>query len=1247
MMSWMCRVLILVFMFYIVAPDMLQAQAVSRQNIERRVTAQVGQLNKPLSQAQTGEELDQIYDAQAADLAAKYDAVEVTAENPNYQKLYQLITQRHQLEKDYYVSVEKFYPGKHSPYPFALDYQIGSDPRASIKETEKKLTKDFLDGVRKAEVDVIDLLETLDPFSIPYAKEQALGNWERIGYSAEIIYNTLLALEKRKEDLQSFRPYLPHIFIRAMHSLQNLPSQPADFQNVVLATVEHNHENLIMARGTLRTLIDQVLFLIQKSGLPKPQPPSGYSFVDFEYFTNFNVEIGRMRGNELTVPGSREMQLMDLEIQYAVRYAVQAKRPQKLEELISILLVGERPKWSDLYKRYIPTKFETKFLSSLTSLFATLSISAQGSYISEDTLRKIFDFLIKLSGPEYATSVRVLALGTAGELNRSASPALQAYAKKVRAKDFANEMRLAGTPITPPYVPPTDTKKPYPLSSDQSELLTRYAVDLYHPLTNTFYGMRSYGLTSKQMASLADNLAVTIANLNNELDAETLNNSQTPVVLTAPGVEIKDRWPLRIKGSDGNIHTIEKYAPRNQQKADEEAGLALVKFIASWLAWDAAFFLLGQALKYVGGLTVGLIKSAAFGAKVTKFELSQSWKVARTVAKTTRQGTPTGRVAAQTANVAQAGGRTQILISPNVVRSSFKKGGNAFVANMNMSWRYMAPNFEKELTGRGLSLATQRAEQVIVNAAEMEAAPAGVSMVDAGTSAVVGPTSWSVAAPVYRQGTGYLFGRSTQQGAQGLFGRFSNVITENTPAVESYLVTSVRPGFQKVSISLNAAQMGLEGGLNNPYSRKIFMRYLNRHAQRFPAFGKLSAEELNQIGLEKQFLNLIGIDLGMNLSANGLNSGAFDFWAFDGQTFAKITPKDFMERYNILQQSASRVAKTTGGNLNLPNYFEVLGVERTATKKEIQAAFRELSQAYHPDKFTGAISQAQKRLAEATTEAERKIAQAELEALEAQVKEAEDLFKKINEAYSFLCTEGQTIRLTVNGAQKTLTRADYEELLDKMLASQGTQAGAMPIFSSAFPQAPNGFYLAISPKNATNIEPVVSAMHAPGFPAGGFGIGPGQLLRGDFAGQFAQHLLYTAQLPALTGLSLRNYSFLSRVGIYVLWGAPMYFLAALHAPARDRQINEVYLTQYQQELDKYGNMFRPVKPTNPLENVVPQTPDFWSQIQNLPSQKGKPEDILGSTTQLMTSVPRMRSGKIHIVSDFTKTLLAIQAKQIV
>lgn len=60
----------------------------------------------------------------------------------------------------------------------------------------------------------------------------------------------------------------------------------------------------------------------------------------------------------------------------------------------------------------------------------------------------------------------------------------------------------------------------------------------------------------------------------------------------------------------------------------------------------------------------------------------------------------------------------------------------------------------------------------------------------------------------------------------------------------------------------------------------------------------------------------------------------------------------------------------------MKNYYEILGVEITASKSDIKKAFRELAKKYHPDKFAN-------------------------DSLEKQ-KEAKDIFTKINQAYETL-----------------------------------------------------------------------------------------------------------------------------------------------------------------------------------------------------------------------------------------------------
>lgn len=89
----------------------------------------------------------------------------------------------------------------------------------------------------------------------------------------------------------------------------------------------------------------------------------------------------------------------------------------------------------------------------------------------------------------------------------------------------------------------------------------------------------------------------------------------------------------------------------------------------------------------------------------------------------------------------------------------------------------------------------------------------------------------------------------------------------------------------------------------------------------------------------------------------------------------------------------------------MENYYEILGVEITATKADIKKAFRELAKKYHPDKFAN-------------------------DSLEQQ-KKAKDIFTKINQAYETLSDdklkEEYDISLSGGGRKKEKRTARNSE----------------------------------------------------------------------------------------------------------------------------------------------------------------------------------------------------------------------------
>lgn len=115
------------------------------------------------------------------------------------------------------------------------------------------------------------------------------------------------------------------------------------------------------------------------------------------------------------------------------------------------------------------------------------------------------------------------------------------------------------------------------------------------------------------------------------------------------------------------------------------------------------------------------------------------------------------------------------------------------------------------------------------------------------------------------------------------------------------------------------------------------------------------------------------------------------------------------------------------------DYYDLLGVEKTASENDIKKAYRKLAMKYHPDKFSNAS--------------------------ETEKKEAEEKFKEINEAYQVL-----------SDADK---RAKYDRFGHAAFENGGAGAGGFNGF--------NGF------EGFGNAEDIFSSFFGGGSPFGGGG----------------------------------------------------------------------------------------------------------------------------------------------------------------
>lgn len=1133
MLIWLSRCMIFIFLFSVIAPEVAEAKRNARASLQQAVLTKIeAQKDKPLSQARSADELDMLYAVKMIGLADVYDSLEVTDAISTHNTLAETVEQMHRTTKEY-TRLSKMF----------------------AEEAQKKDSQPEDPFVRPLPPPVADNTYRPGNQARQTLKQEQLAAGVTVNKFLKNVSENNLSVVDLVNELDPLTPpeqvragyqvtaYSAEIILNTLNTLSS-KQDAADWMDFLprlqqRAQYRLQHipaddslEETIMARNTLLMLLAKINQVYTLAGRKDPLAADISRYPDI-----FVTAVNMLKDNKKTKPGSREFQFLKLQTEYAVRYALLGDQPGVLERLVKTL--EQAPKAAPVQwvnqgqkytPRYIPTKFQTTYSEILGTLFATTAETLKIYPLKKSTTDKTLEFLVKMAGTDHATDTRVLAIGTAALLNKSTS----AFSAHVQAQ-------LKGRA----------TENFYEFTPKQREVLARYAVDIYWPLNESaVYGpTATYGLDSKQMQALSNSLVSSIRGLlpvtaPQTVWSQTANRYQAnpSLLITLKDFEDQKSYdknanvltrPTYMFGSDGQIHPVYVKNALNPSKVRQEDEKVFVRIV-------------GEAALWIGG---GMLISSLF----------------RALRMTT--------------------GAISFLPQAVKVASKAKKGQRLgrFTAKMRQGWKYSA-SVERTLARGGASVVTTRTEQVAVKASQVKPAPANAPALGAGaTASKAGPKTFTMDAPVTRSGTGYVGGLTNQKGSAGFGKRFSQWLTGKTPQAQKYTLFGQRPGFQFASAELDATALGLQNGIRSPLQKARFYRAAQQQGIQLTP---LTWEERSLLAADQQFIGAVGDALGFDATSNAFNAGTFDYWAYNGTRFERITPQDFFTRAQHLADHATLSAEGAA----LTDYYGILKVSPKASAAEIKGAYHSLAKELHPDKVAS-LSEAQRKL-------------------------AEEQFKQVGEAYKVL-------------SNKT-SRAAYDlKLANKPLVN---------MFAPQMPVSPEGFSLAVSPK--TGLFPgEVPAGFDPIAQAGGMGLNA-QNVSGDLASQFAQHLMTTEQFPQLGGLLIKNNALFNMFKSNVIFFAAWDLLDRASYALQQPMINSAAEKQVQQELDRYGDMFK-TKPGDPAENA-PRL-DVLEKVAN---SENNPLIHQGALITLPIYATRLATGNLNLVSDEIKTLLSINAKRI-
>ena len=746
---------------------------------------------------------------------------------------------------------------------------------------------------------------------------------------------------------------------------------------------------------------------------------------------------------------------MQTRIQYFVTYALEGNHPEYLRKLLDKFTKLDAPSSGDATLANIgnlvsesfggkgveqPSRDNIEDINDVTArdfmevLFASIPYAAQSNLVTPATLNAVKSFLMQEAGCR-TTARRVMAIGAAAVMNYNANPV---------------------------YWGETDSHA-YPqlgFSHDQRQKLVGYAVDIYAPMqwkTDAPYHpagfsapnrkQKTYGLDSQQMVALSDQLADSIemflpVTAPTSVRVEHTESHRAPVEYVPgpkferenmctndityktpktdgqPGFMYKEGIvPLYFYDSNGEVFNVEPHNTPNAYKVYAEQEAACAAFVFDIIEW----FVLGGAFKLVFK-GISLVRNYVIVGRATFW--STQWGgtlgVGRKFAAAQRlANTSTKYKWASTT-------RIENVKYANQTASGTGTGAAAIGRNTAKAKKWTNP------------LQRNKVPQI--------------------------PTS------VTRNGTNFGVGNLTDvKGAarwwQRPFMRPSN-IEEVTILAYGKPISLGKETLKKI--------LGKEVGRLSQSDKMKIIEWVEANMdipRRALSWNiKQGIKNMWQADRTADFFNATR----KALEADKAGSEFFDYWAFNGKAWERIDPTDFYQRLNFLKVEEMALGK--GG---FPNYYEILGVERGASKKVLEKAYRKLAMKYHPDRNPGDMI-------------------------------AEEQFKIAAEAYNALTNAGKKITI----GTRTLTLEQYNLALDEALAKVG-QNGSTRLLNPTIPSNANGISLAITPTWGGDIALVEEAAFNPlSAKAGGIGIGAANADI-DIGQTLAAHLVQTGQTESL------------------------------------------------------------------------------------------------------------------------------------